>query len=386
MKLASSFASNIASCFFLSAIFFAFAPSHEFYFFLFLLIGGVCLLLFDFKDCAQNLFRYLTVPLLLHMLIAFVQMVIKLFRVESINLFQNLNLRSATSIGPKNTAIICSLVLLLQIYTFIRSRRIHFFDLGVYFFVIVTLSLLNSLNGLLSLIWLNTAFYIFGRYRFSETNRTFFNNIRSIVFFGYFAYVLFFPFSGGMTRIVRLADSFSSAFFSHHSISSTENPAWSSHQLFYKNYCLNPEKECAVDASTYYRLSWIQFGVKYLLRNPMGIGNVESPFDTIVKSEYSSTPSDASVSRDFHSEILSFSVKFGITSTFFIFYSFAVFIWYFVRRIGTYGVEAGACSLGLGMILFQWFAFDTIGGGGLFFGLTFLMGVSLFIELRRKND
>ena len=197
-----------------------------------------------------------------------------------------------------------------------------------------------------------------------------FKSIPNEVFVGALALLLTFPLSGGLVRVQQLQSSLTA-------VEKKETyQAWVEPAKFVSEFCPNVGHECEVNASVYYRVSWAVFGLQTILENPMGLGDVKKPLQEALQKKYPMVYG-SSLPDDFHSELISFGVRFGIVILLVV---FAIGMWMYARLFFKSRDSDSSCaSLASGflVIIFIRLAGDSIGMGGAAVALFLLLLLSI---------
>lgn len=242
-------------------------------------------------------------PLGLHVLIGLLQVVHRFYEVAFIGAFEPPNFRLHVSIGVKNLSIAASLFAVVGHY--IADNCVNYRKIGRVF-IVFSLFLIGFLNSLMGIIcycgFLIVRFIVkFNDEKMIDANKK--KTILNSALLGLVALAIAFQFSGGEERLRLMQSSVIAA------INKDNSSAWIDESRFAAEFCQGPHSECSVNASIYYRLSWAIFGLQTMLENPLGLGYVEKPlwYALSIKYPFASTY----FNDDFHSEILSFGVRFG---------------------------------------------------------------------------
>lgn len=245
----------------------------------------------------------LIMPLGLHVLIGLLQVAHRFYEVAFIGVFEPPNFRLHVSIGVKNLSIAATLFAVVGHY--IVDNCVNYRKTGGVF-IVFSLLLIGFLNS-----WMGIICYcgiLIVRFIIKFNDQKMFDAYKKKIilnsaFLGLVAFAIAFQFSGGEERLRLMQSSVIAA------INKDNSSAWIDESRFAAEFCHSSFSGCSINASVYYRLSWAVFGLQTMLENPLGLGCVEKPlrYALSIKYPFASTY----FNDDFHSEILSFGVRFG---------------------------------------------------------------------------
>lgn len=180
----------------------------------------------------------------------------------------------------------------------------------------------------------------------------------------------------GGHRLNKLSDSIDAA--------GGQSLAWVHPTIWPAEFCRDPTTECQVDASVYLRLSWMIFGVKIILEEPLGIGATAKPLEAAIKRFVGE--SAESVYDDFHSDVLNFAVCFGVIGLSVLLIVLIAPIVFIasasLRKTSKIELIVGAALWGA---IASRFATDSIGSGGMWF-LMVVTGAFVFSLYRSRSE
>lgn len=264
----------------------------------------------------------------------------------------SLNPRTSIVIGVKNFSIACCFLMIFSIY-FLKQKDILLVRLGKIFALIAIsgLALSNSLIGIGTVLFVSS-------YEFFNSNRTIktfprtkINLFKFLVISITLTFALF-PFSGGIKgRILQLPATIEAILQNNTHIS------WITPNRFNEEFC--KVSDCTIDASLYYRASWIAYGVKIIEKNPMGLGFKKAPLESMLKKEFPEL--NGTYSADFHSDLITFVVNLGVFGIL-ILLSIFILLFYFLSSLqGSKIIFHKDFLIGCLICFFTRFAFDSVG-------------------------
>ena len=288
---------------------------------------------------------------LLHALIGLTN-IFNVFYSSPLSSWLNMNPRTSLVIGVKNFSIVCCFLMIFSIHL-LKQKDLLFVCLGKIFALIAIsgLALSNSLTGLATVLFVSSYEFFISIRTIKAFRRARINLFKFLLISIALAFALF-PFSGGIKgRILQLPSTIEAISNNNTQIS------WITPHRFNDEFC--KVSDCTIDASLYYRVSWIAYGVKIIEKNPMGLGFKKAPLESELKKEFPDLT--GMYSTDFHSDLITFVVGLGLFGVL-ILLSIFILLFYFLSSLqGSKIIFHKDFLIGCLICFFTRFTFDSVG-------------------------